>query len=217
VNLFPRKYTASLSGRYENKPKPTNKLGRRIQSKMFWQWCITLTFTGFVYFVHPPVFQMTRKCNWSAPRKCNWSLSFFRWGDQLLKLALSKGPNRVGVSLAPAEDGNRSNFRIVVISSYLKFQTMDKAQKSNEYMWAEFCMWWPAPCQGLFTLNVTIMARKVSSADRQFVPVFTTDRHRTWAFLDRLQSFFQTRDSWSLNNEPPAMKWPCRYRFTQCQ
>jgi hypothetical protein len=39
---IPRKYTASLSQIYENKTKPTNKLGGRIQSKVFWQWYITL-------------------------------------------------------------------------------------------------------------------------------------------------------------------------------
>jgi hypothetical protein len=41
-------------------------------------------------------------------------------------LALSKGPNRVGVSLPSPEDGNRSSFRNVVFSSYLEFGTMDK-------------------------------------------------------------------------------------------
>jgi hypothetical protein len=36
---------------------------------------------------------------------------------QGLRLALSKGPNRVGVSLPSLEDGNRSGFRNVVFSS----------------------------------------------------------------------------------------------------
>jgi hypothetical protein len=37
------------------------------------------------------------------------------WG--WLRLALSKGPNRVGVSFPSPEDGNRSSFRNVVFSS----------------------------------------------------------------------------------------------------
>jgi hypothetical protein len=35
--------------------------------------------------------------------------------------ALSKEPNRVGVSLPSPEDGNRSRFRNVVFSNYLEF------------------------------------------------------------------------------------------------
>jgi hypothetical protein len=42
-------------------------------------------------------------------------------------LSLSKGPNRVGVSFPSPEDGNRSSFRNALLSSYLEFQTLDKA------------------------------------------------------------------------------------------
>jgi hypothetical protein len=38
-----------------------------------------------------------------------------------LRLALSKGHNRVGVFLPSLEDGNRSNFRDFVFSSYFEF------------------------------------------------------------------------------------------------
>jgi hypothetical protein len=40
-------------------------------------------------------------------------------------LALSKGSNRAGVSLPSLEDGNRSNLRNVVFSSYLDYMTID--------------------------------------------------------------------------------------------
>jgi hypothetical protein len=45
---------------------------------------------------------------------------------QSLRLALSKEPNRVGVSLSSHDDGNRSSFLNVVFSSYLELKTMDK-------------------------------------------------------------------------------------------
>jgi hypothetical protein len=50
-----------------------------------------------------------------------------------LKLALSKGPNRVGVALSSSEDGNRSSFRNVVFSIYLELRTMDKVHKPADF------------------------------------------------------------------------------------
>jgi hypothetical protein len=50
---------------------------------------------------------------------------------QLLRLAISKRPNRLGVSLSSPGNGNRSSFRNVVFSSYLEFWTMDKVQKPS--------------------------------------------------------------------------------------
>jgi hypothetical protein len=52
---------------------------------------------------------------------------------QWLRLALSKGPNRIGVSPSP-EDGNRSSFRNVVFVFFLviiKIRTMDKVQNPS--------------------------------------------------------------------------------------
>jgi hypothetical protein len=49
----------------------------------------------------------------------------------LLRLALSKEPNRVGVSLPSPEDGNRSSFRNFVFCYYLEFRTMNKVQKPS--------------------------------------------------------------------------------------
>jgi hypothetical protein len=46
-----------------------------------------------------------------------------------LRLALSKGSNRVGVSLPSPEDGNRTSVRNGVFSSYLAFRTMEKVHK----------------------------------------------------------------------------------------
>jgi hypothetical protein len=51
------------------------------------------------------------------------SVPIFRWGE---------GSNRVGVSFPSPEDGNSSSFRNAVFFRYLKFRTMDKAQKSND-------------------------------------------------------------------------------------
>jgi hypothetical protein len=48
------------------------------------------------------------------------------WVVQSLRLALSNGPNRVGVS---SEDGNRSSFRNVVLFS--EYRTMDNVQKPS--------------------------------------------------------------------------------------
>jgi hypothetical protein len=49
-----------------------------------------------------------------------------------VQLALSKGPNKVGVSLPSPGEGKRSSFRNVVFSSYLEFWTMDKVYESSE-------------------------------------------------------------------------------------
>jgi hypothetical protein len=48
-----------------------------------------------------------------------------------VRLALSKGLNRVGVSVPSPENGNRSSFRNVAFSSYLELQTVDKIQKTS--------------------------------------------------------------------------------------
>jgi hypothetical protein len=45
---------------------------------------------------------------------------------------LSKGPNRVDISLPSTEDEKRSSVRNVVFSSYLEFQTIDKVQKTSD-------------------------------------------------------------------------------------
>jgi hypothetical protein len=49
---------------------------------------------------------------------------------QWLRLALSKGPNWLGVLPPPwPEDGNRFSFRNVVFFNFLEYWTMDKVQK----------------------------------------------------------------------------------------
>jgi hypothetical protein len=47
-------------------------------------------------------------------------------------LAISKEPNKVGVSLPLSEDGNRSCFRKVVSYTYLEFLAMDKVQRPSD-------------------------------------------------------------------------------------
>jgi hypothetical protein len=58
-----------------------------------------------------------------------------------LRLALSKGPNRVGVSLPSFEDGN-IQFPKHCVFQYLEFWTMDRVQKpsnSSDYrFWFQY-------------------------------------------------------------------------------
>jgi hypothetical protein len=51
--------------------------------------------------------------------------------NKWIKLALSKEPSRVGVSLSSPDDGNRSSFRNLVFSSYLEFRTIDKVHNPS--------------------------------------------------------------------------------------
>jgi hypothetical protein len=48
------------------------------------------------------------------------------------RIALSKGPNIVGVSLPSPEHGNRFRFRNGVLSIYLEFRMTVKVQKPND-------------------------------------------------------------------------------------
>jgi hypothetical protein len=63
------------------------------------------------------------------------SVSVFRWGAgdtyQWLRLAVSKEPNIVGVSLTSTEVRNWPSSRNFVFSSYLEFWTTDKIHKSS--------------------------------------------------------------------------------------
>jgi hypothetical protein len=52
---------------------------------------------------------------------------------QWLRLAVPKGPNRVGDSLFSPEDGNRSSLQNDAFSSYLEFRTMNRVQERSEY------------------------------------------------------------------------------------
>jgi hypothetical protein len=57
---------------------------------------------------------------------------YMTWIIQCLRLALSKGSNRVGVSLPSPEAGKMFNFPIVVFSGYLEFGIIDKAHKPSD-------------------------------------------------------------------------------------
>jgi hypothetical protein len=46
-----------------------------------------------------------------------WCQLFVQWVVQWLRLALSKGPNRVGVSLPSPKEGNTFSFQNIVYSS----------------------------------------------------------------------------------------------------
>jgi hypothetical protein len=47
-----------------------------------------------------------------------------------MRLALSKGPNRVAAFLTSPEDGNRSSFRKGA-AKFLEYRTMDRVQKAS--------------------------------------------------------------------------------------
>jgi hypothetical protein len=49
-----------------------------------------------------------------------------------MRLALSKGLNRVGIFLPSPEDGNRFSFQNVVFSTCLEFRTMNKVHQPSD-------------------------------------------------------------------------------------
>jgi hypothetical protein len=53
-------------------------------------------------------------------------------GYPVIEVALSKGPDRVGVPCYSPEDGNKCSFRNIMFFSYLEFRTMDKIQKLGD-------------------------------------------------------------------------------------
>jgi hypothetical protein len=69
--------------------------------------------------------------DWSSMTKinsannCPW-VATATWVVQWLRLVLSKGPNRVCVSLPSPEDGKRCSSRKFVLCNYVHFLTMDK-------------------------------------------------------------------------------------------
>jgi hypothetical protein len=95
--------------------------------------------SAFVGLVHYHEFCIIRKNDVSG----TGSVSGLGWGEEdtysvgFLKKeltsvsgpALSKGPNRVAISLRSPEDGNTSSFRNILFSSHSEFRTMVKAQK----------------------------------------------------------------------------------------
>jgi hypothetical protein len=114
------------------------------QSEGFLRWCTTLRITGFVGYVlvRNSKYKKTQTFrNWISilppgeGRETHTLLGHIKRAQinqWTWRLALSKGHNRVGVSLPSPEDGNRSSFRNVVFSSYLEFWTMHKAQKPSD-------------------------------------------------------------------------------------
>jgi hypothetical protein len=52
--------------------------------------------------------------------------------EYILRIVVSKKPNRVDNPLISSEDGNKSSFRNAVFSSYLQLRTTDKVQKHSE-------------------------------------------------------------------------------------
>jgi hypothetical protein len=77
-------------------------------------------------------FILSMCCNFNVFFLSTYSIKFkgVLDSDQKLKLAFSKGPNRLRVSHSSPEDGNRSSFRYV-FSSFLEFRTLGKVQKGT--------------------------------------------------------------------------------------
>jgi hypothetical protein len=70
--------------------------------------------------------------NEEAVIQSHWVYGLYPSSGQLLRIAIFKGSNIVGVSLYSPEDGNSSSFRNSVISSYLEFRTMDTVPRSHD-------------------------------------------------------------------------------------
>jgi hypothetical protein len=76
------------------------------------------------------------KATWTQQSvRCLYSCCYMTWVVQWLRLALSKGPNKVDVSLPSPEDRNRPSFRNIVFSTYLEFLTMAKIHKPSDSEW----------------------------------------------------------------------------------
>jgi hypothetical protein len=58
-----------------------------------------------------------------------WTLSTAQW----LRIALSEGPNRVGISFPISKDWKRSSFRKVLIYSYLEFWMMGNVCRPSHW------------------------------------------------------------------------------------
>jgi hypothetical protein len=92
---------------------------------------VILRIAGFLDFVHRPVFQKIENTTFrkldlfpSSGEGGGGGKIPIKWGPLVIanhnpwRLALYKGPNRVGVSPPSPEDGNRSSFLNVVFSSF---------------------------------------------------------------------------------------------------
>jgi hypothetical protein len=93
--------------------------------------CTVLSFSswvaGFLDFVHRPEFYTTV-----------WKQDLFPSLLQWLGLALSKGPNRVDVSLPLPDDRNKSCFQNVVL---LVFKIPDDGQSpETQWLWALYAI-----------------------------------------------------------------------------
>jgi hypothetical protein len=84
------------------------------ESKGFWRWCVTLTVTEFMNFIHCLLFKIT----WTLDISELGSFSVFRWG---------KG-DRVGISLPQLKAETGTVFEMSFYS-YLKFLTLDYSIK----------------------------------------------------------------------------------------
>jgi hypothetical protein len=81
--------------------------------------------------------------------------------------ALSKGPNKVCVSIPLSENGNRSSYRNGVFSSYLEFRTLDKfhiPSDSEENRLYEIMILFFA----LFNYKMSSLTQKLEHSLREF-------------------------------------------------
>jgi hypothetical protein len=115
----------------------------KVDCKGFWRWCMTLGITGFLDFVHRLVFWRTLKN--TAFRKLGLRLSSdegvavtYSVGSvrKRLRLALSNGPNRAGVSLPLTWGREQIQFpKRCVLQCSSDYRTIDKVQKPSNPEW----------------------------------------------------------------------------------
>jgi hypothetical protein len=93
--------------------------------------------------------------SWGEGRKTPTLLDLLDRAVQWVRLALSMGPNSLGVFLLSPEDGNRFSFWNVVFSSYLEFMTMDRVHKHSD---SDCC----APLSELLTFNINPVGTQIA-------------------------------------------------------
>jgi hypothetical protein len=115
--------------------------GRQLESITFWRVLTMVYNTELLGFWTLSIVRYSRKIGDTTFRKLDLFPSSGKGGKtptqlsplervQWLILALSKGPNWVGVFPPLPEDGNRSSFRNVVSSIFLEYRTMEKVTKN---------------------------------------------------------------------------------------
>jgi hypothetical protein len=114
--------------------------GLGLLHKIFTSLSLLVSDLCTVFVVHVPVFSLRQ----NLVSSIYVPVVILTWVVQWLRLALSKGPNRVGVSPSP-DDRNWSSFPNVVFCSVLEYQMMVKVKKTSNshfYYVSPFSAYW---------------------------------------------------------------------------